>query len=79
MKFSYIKAIQAKGPIKLRKIFTTRFPLSHFDVEDNTAVEEEQSVAQKTKLLLPKDLDIPLDTYNTQVDYTFVTHHSMNK
>lgn len=71
--------MQAKGPIKLRKIFTLKFPLSHFDVENHDEDEEEQSTGGQSKLMLPKDIDMPLKTVNTQVDYNFVALNSVAK
>jgi len=79
MKLNYIKSISVKGGMKLRKIFTQKFPLSHFEVDAQSEGMEDDSTKEKHKLLLPKELEMAVETYNVQVDNLFVVHHQPNK
>lgn len=65
--------------MKLRKIFTLKQPLSHFDMDEMQSGDEEMSVQERKKLLLPKDIGISVDTFNVQIDYLFVTSVYTNK
>lgn len=77
--FSYIKSIQVKGFMKLRKIFTLKQPLSHFDMDEMQPEDEDLSMQDRRKLLLPKDVAIGVETFNVQIDYPFVMATSTNK
>ena len=65
--------------MKLRKVFTLRNPLTHYQlgpVESEEMVEAEESHSNsKHKPDLPRDLSLNVESFNIFVDDCFVSQH----
>lgn len=67
LNFQTISSLQIKGFVKMRRIFTLKQPLGFFD---GAGIFDGELV--KGKVIMPKNISLPIPTYNLDINLDFI-------